>query len=67
VTIDEGDEPSAQPALLHRAWPIAALAFAVFVNVLWIGRVGLFAGQAADLILRPLEQLRHMRRPKLDW
>ena len=40
MTVDEGDAPGAQPALLHKAWPIAWLAFAVFVNVLWIGVLG---------------------------
>jgi hypothetical protein len=40
TTSDEGDAPSAQLALMHRVWPVAALALAAFVNVLWIGVLG---------------------------
>jgi hypothetical protein len=55
VTVDEGGAPGAQPALLHKAWPIAGLAFAVFVNVLWIGVLGyLLVGVLGYLLVRLL-------------
>jgi hypothetical protein len=55
VTIDEGDAPDAQPAVLHKAWPIAGLAFAVFVNVLWISVLGyLLVGVLGYLLVRLL-------------
>jgi hypothetical protein len=37
---DEKDAHCTTLALLQQAWPIAALASAVLVNVLWIGVLG---------------------------
>ena len=37
-TVTTGDQGDAPSALL--VWPVAALALAAFVNVLWIGALG---------------------------
>jgi hypothetical protein len=40
ATSDENDVPGTLPARLRQAWPLAAMAIAVLVNVLWIGALG---------------------------
>jgi hypothetical protein len=40
ATSDGNDAPGTLPARLRQAWPLAAVAIAVLVNVLWIGGLG---------------------------